>query len=131
TEEAAELAGLLPSSFRSTLSRPSNAELREAAVMTDGRTPMYPESAVRAWIESRPGRGRWASSRSTEHDVALPSPAERLKRRKRAGLSRAEFAEELGVTATTMWRWEHGAAEPHGERRATYAEKLKALRSRR
>lgn len=41
--------------------------------------------------------------------MPLPSPPERTKLRKdMMGLTLREAASEIGVTARTLWRWEHG-----------------------
>lgn len=57
TEEAAEMCGMKPSSFRGAMTR-------ERAKGNDLRTATRPvvlwsEARLRAWLESRPGRGRW------------------------------------------------------------------------
>lgn len=56
-KEAAELAGVSPSTFRSYVAR-GQAPAPKKHV---GTTPVWDERKIRAWVESRPGRG----SRST------------------------------------------------------------------
>lgn len=44
-----------------------------------------------------------------------------------AGLSLAEMSSALGVSVSTVFRWEHGT-EPHGDRAVAWAELLQLLR---
>lgn len=54
TEDAAYLAGLTPAGFRKEVQR--SPEL-SAAKDHLGSLACYPEKAVRAWLEARPGKG--------------------------------------------------------------------------
>lgn len=56
----------------------------------------------------------------------LPSPAERRRVRKRAGVSLRTIGDALGVTPQTVLRWERGA-RPTVEHAAAYRELLEAL----
>ncbi len=47
--------------------------------------------------------------------------------RERAGVSRAEIASELNVTAFTVHRWETGTRTPRGSLRSKYARLIHAL----
>lgn len=48
--------------------------------------------------------------------------------RTRAGLSLADVARDVGVTATTILNWEVGKYSPHGEAAARYGRLLNELR---
>ena len=68
TAQAAELAGLAQSSFRGEATRAAQKGTDLHApreVWPDARTPLWDEKKVRAWFASRPGPGRWKSTRST------------------------------------------------------------------
>ncbi|SCE42694.1 Helix-turn-helix [Streptomyces sp. DfronAA-171] len=54
-----------------------------------------------------------AASEPVTH--ALPSAADRRLLRERAGLTRAQAAARLGVSAQTLRAWERGRSRPHGE----------------
>jgi hypothetical protein len=58
SDQAAELAGLTPASFRREVTR--SAQLREARQML-GPLACYPERVVTAWLAGRPGKGRRAA----------------------------------------------------------------------
>lgn len=57
TAEAAELCGLIPSSFRAAMSR----ERKRGNDYRTARTPavLWSEAMLRGWLASRPGRGNW------------------------------------------------------------------------
>ena len=57
----------------------------------------------------------------------LPAPAERRSIREAAGVTLTEIADELGVTATAVMRWERGT-EPQRDRAIAYRQLLDALR---
>ncbi|MDT0347560.1 helix-turn-helix domain-containing protein [Streptomyces litchfieldiae] len=57
----------------------------------------------------------------------LPEPAERVRLREAAHLSRPEVAGALGVTPGTVAGWESGRSEPQGALRAAYARLLEGL----
>lgn len=61
TEEAAELCGVKPASFRKTMSieraRGNDMQTSERPVV------LWSEPKLRKWLAGRPGRGRWAASR--------------------------------------------------------------------
>ncbi|MEV4556341.1 helix-turn-helix domain-containing protein [Kitasatospora sp. NPDC049285] len=59
--------------------------------------------------------------------VPLPAPAERERLRAEYGLSKAETAQALGVSASTFTAWEQGRREPQGEARAAYARLLEGM----
>lgn len=62
TAEAAELAGMTVDSFRSAMAyarRSHNVDLRVPG--PDQRTPMWDVQGLRAYMDARPGRGRWGS----------------------------------------------------------------------
>ncbi len=44
-----------------------------------------------------------------------------------AGLTLGELAEAVGVSPTTIWRWEQGQRSPRGEPAIKYGELLEAL----
>jgi DNA-binding transcriptional regulator YiaG len=50
--------------------------------------------------------------------------------REAAGLSIGEIAPMIGVTSTTIWRWELGQRKPKGEAALRYAAFLLALQTR-
>jgi DNA-binding transcriptional regulator YiaG len=58
----------------------------------------------------------------------LPSPAVRRGIREDAGVSCRQLAVLVGVTTTTITRWERGAT-PHAEHAIRYREVLEALGS--
>ncbi|MFD5322269.1 helix-turn-helix domain-containing protein, partial [Streptomyces sp. NPDC127098] len=60
----------------------------------------------------------------------LPEPAERLRLREVAGLSRPQVAGALGVSTSTVAGWETGRSEPRGEHRAAYGRLLDGLARR-
>lgn len=79
-----------------------------------------------------------ANDRSGDADVSalleqvrartqLPSRAVGRAIRKRARVSQAEMAAELGVHVTTVQRWELGLRQPRGRFAARYAELLRLL----
>lgn len=47
------------------------------------------------------------------------SPTALRRRRERLGLSREDFAQLAGVSASTIYNWEQGATKPAGKRLAT------------
>ncbi len=62
TAQAAELAGITPASFKREMSRERERgrdyRMPESA-WPDRRSPRWDEAAIRAWLASRPGPGRW------------------------------------------------------------------------
>lgn len=67
TAQAAELVGIAPDSFRATMTRlrAQGVDLRVPEDQwPDKRTPLWDAARLRAWIRTRPGSGRWASSRT-------------------------------------------------------------------
>lgn len=58
---------------------------------------------------------------------ALVRSGAALDTRVRAGISRTEIADALGVSPATVWRWEHGQRVPRGEPALRYAELLDRL----
>ncbi|GAA2821502.1 hypothetical protein GCM10010441_52360 [Kitasatospora paracochleata] len=62
--------------------------------------------------------------------VPLPAPAERERLRKEYGLSKAETAQALGVSTSTLGAWESGQRDPQGEGRAAYARLLEGIAAR-
>jgi DNA-binding transcriptional regulator YiaG len=59
--------------------------------------------------------------------ASLPGPATRMAIRRRAHVSRADIAAELGCATATVTRWELGQREPQRELRREYARLLKRL----
>jgi len=59
--------------------------------------------------------------------LVLPVPAERVRLREAAGLTRAAVAQALGVRVPSVAAWEEGRAEPTGERLAAYRLLLEGL----
>ncbi|MFB7669208.1 helix-turn-helix domain-containing protein [Kitasatospora sp. NPDC056138] len=59
--------------------------------------------------------------------VPLPDPAERVRLRTEYGLTKAETAKALGVSASTVTAWEGGQRDPQGEARAAYAKLLEGI----
>lgn len=57
---------------------------------------------------------------------SLPAPAERVRLRKRFGVTQIILAAELGVSRKTIVRTEQGLTEPTGEFRNEYAAILAA-----
>ncbi|MFI9082093.1 telomere-associated protein Tap [Streptomyces sioyaensis] len=60
----------------------------------------------------------------------LPSPAERKRLRKAAGLSQAQVATALGARREAVGNWEAGRTEPRPPKRAAYARLLEGLAAR-
>jgi DNA-binding transcriptional regulator YiaG len=58
----------------------------------------------------------------------LPEPAERRTLRKAAGLSAHTLGVTLGVTPTTVLRWEQGTSQPRGRNLTAYLQALDELR---
>lgn len=52
--------------------------------------------------------------------IPLPPPWERKHLRKKMGISIADAAGQLGVSARTYSRWEHGANEPNPDHHRAY-----------
>lgn len=59
----------------------------------------------------------------------LPSPSLARAIRESVGVSQARLAQELGVDRVTVARWELGVRRPRGDRAASYARLLAALRN--
>lgn len=57
----------------------------------------------------------------------LPSPAKRRAIREAAGVSRARFGKEIGVTGRTIVGWELGTVTPRPRHYKAYADLLHAL----
>lgn len=57
----------------------------------------------------------------------LPSPDERARLRREAGLTRAELAEIIGVSTSALYAWEKKAAAPRNGRGQVYAAVLERL----
>ena len=60
-------------------------------------------------------------------DARLPSPAERSRIRRDARVTLREFADVLGVTTTTVYRWELGETEPKADHAVAYADLLRHI----
>lgn len=58
----------------------------------------------------------------------LPPPAERARIRREARITLREFAQVLGVTTTTVYRWETGDADPKTDHAVAYADLLDKVR---
>jgi DNA-binding transcriptional regulator YiaG len=58
----------------------------------------------------------------------LPPPAERARIRHQARIPLREFAQALGVTPTTVYRWELGEANPTTDHAIAYADLLNRAR---
>lgn len=58
---------------------------------------------------------------------ALPKPAERRRLREDAGLSVRALANALGVSPSTVARWETGEREPSGPFLFVYVDGLRTL----
>jgi len=58
---------------------------------------------------------------------SLPAPSLAREIRRAAGVSQQRLADELGVHAATVLRWEAGAQRPSGRVRAAYAQLLTEL----
>jgi transcriptional regulator with XRE-family HTH domain len=58
----------------------------------------------------------------------LPEPEEARFLRRAAGLTQRQIADELGVSALTVTRWEAGTHRPQPRHRAAYARVLDELR---
>lgn len=58
---------------------------------------------------------------------ALPPVEKRVELREQAGLSRADLAAAIGVTAGAVWLWEKGKRQPSGPLLAKYVEALGLL----
>lgn len=54
----------------------------------------------------------------------LPPLAERARIRREARVTLREFAAVLGVTTTTVYRWEQGETEPKADHAVAYAHLL-------
>ncbi|MGW3053336.1 telomere-associated protein Tap, partial [Kitasatospora sp. NPDC001175] len=59
--------------------------------------------------------------------MPLPPPNERVRLRTEYGLTKAETAKALGVSASSLTAWESGQREPQGEARAAYAKLLEGI----
>ncbi|MCD9904317.1 helix-turn-helix domain-containing protein, partial [Streptomyces sp. MT29] len=59
--------------------------------------------------------------------AAIPPPAERMRLREAAGLSRAQVATAVGVGRTTVANWETGVTDPTPPARLQYLRLLKGL----
>ncbi len=57
----------------------------------------------------------------------LPEPEERRRLREEAGLSVRAFANALGVSPSTVARWETGEREPNGPFLFVYVDGLRTL----
>lgn len=57
----------------------------------------------------------------------LPSPDERARIRREARLPLRDFAEALGVTTATVYRWETGGVEPKAAHAVAYADLLNKI----
>jgi len=59
----------------------------------------------------------------------LPPPDARISIRKEARATLRDFADALGVAATTVQRWERGEVEPRLDQAAAYAQLLTEVQS--
>jgi DNA-binding transcriptional regulator YiaG len=59
--------------------------------------------------------------------ASLPSPALRSAIRRSAGVTLAQLASALDVSASAVWLWETGQRMPRPERLLRYAELLREL----
>lgn len=59
--------------------------------------------------------------------ATLPRPARRREIREAGGLSLTEFAALLGVSRTSLWRWENDLHQPHPAHRRRYAGALERI----
>jgi transcriptional regulator with XRE-family HTH domain len=57
--------------------------------------------------------------------LPLPSPGERVKLRESMGLSFEKAAQEIGVSARSVWRWEHGKDNMTPDNHRAYQKALK------
>ncbi len=64
---------------------------------------------------------------TAERHRSLPTPRMRQHLREQAGLTRRQIAEALGVTPTTVGRWEKGNRNPRGDDFNNYLEVLERL----
>ncbi|MFI5532181.1 telomere-associated protein Tap [Kitasatospora sp. NPDC051853] len=83
------------------------------------QTPQQTPDAIDALLGAGPRRA-----------VPLPEPAERKRLRTEYGLTKAETAAALDVSAGTLTAWESGQREPQGEGRAAYARLLEGMAAR-
>jgi len=60
----------------------------------------------------------------------LPPPEEQRRPREQAGVSRRDEATWLGVTESTVWRWENGDRRPGADLLDAYADLLDLYRRR-
>ncbi|MHB9863968.1 telomere-associated protein Tap [Streptomyces sp. YIM S03343] len=67
---------------------------------------------------------------AVDDGTVLPAPAERVRLREAAGLTRAAVAQALGVRVPSIEAWEAGRAEPKGERLTAYRRLLEGLARR-
>ncbi|WP_344333681.1 helix-turn-helix transcriptional regulator, partial [Kitasatospora putterlickiae] len=79
-------------------------------------TPTHAHEAIDALLGAGPRR-----------PMPLPEPAERARLRTEYGLSKAETAKALKVSASTFTAWESGQRDPQGEGRAAYAKLLEGI----
>ncbi|MFJ9808984.1 telomere-associated protein Tap [Streptomyces sp. NPDC101158] len=67
---------------------------------------------------------------AVDEGQVLPVPAERVRLREAAGLTRAAVAQALGVRVPSIEAWEEGRAEPKAERLQAYRRLLEGLAQR-
>ncbi|WP_329286806.1 telomere-associated protein Tap [Streptomyces sp. NBC_00691] len=67
---------------------------------------------------------------AVDEGQVLPAPAERVRLREAAGLTRAAVAQALGVRVPSIEAWEEGRAEPRAERLQAYRRLLDGLAQR-
>ena len=60
----------------------------------------------------------------------MPSPRRRRSLRRQAGLTQAELGSVLGVSGTTVARWESGLRSPNGSNKSRYLALLDELAKR-